>query len=205
MHGAKLGLEPRFRNRFGVLPPNGNAVIERGQGPCARRPQQDSMASVGMASVGWHRLILSNVLISPESEGPAGRYTLCRRSATAGSRPQLNFLRPAGPTHRDDVSETARTVSPHSGLSRIKGRRTGGRGPPSKDVSAHSGLDHEPVASAISCRSYWLLRTVRASSDGATHEWHCRASLDGATHEWHCMMRYRNNPTLLLLASQAAI
>ena len=40
MHRAKLGLEPRFRKRFGVLTPNGNAVNERGQGPCARRPQQ---------------------------------------------------------------------------------------------------------------------------------------------------------------------
>ncbi len=37
-------------------------------------------------------------------------------------------------------------MSPHSGLSRIKGFGTGGRGPPAKDVSAHSGLAHELIA-----------------------------------------------------------
>ena len=41
-------------------------------------------------------------------------------------------------------------MSPHSGLSRIKGKKTGGRGPPAKDVSAHSGLEHKPIASAKS-------------------------------------------------------
>ncbi len=107
--------------------------------PTASSP---TTAQGSMANVGWHRQIIANVLVSPESEGPAGRYTLCRRSATAGSRPQLNFLRPAGPTHRDGVSESARPVSPNSGLSRIKGKRTGGRGPPAMDVSAHSGLEH---------------------------------------------------------------
>jgi hypothetical protein len=53
--------------------------------------------------------------------------------------------RAKGPPKRDDIGEAARSVSPHLRLSRIQGGGTGGRGPPAKDVSAHSGLEHEPI------------------------------------------------------------
>jgi hypothetical protein len=54
----------------------------------------------------------------------------------------------------DDTGGAARSVSPRSGLSRNKGGGTGGRGPPAKDVSVHSGLEHEPITATMSGPSW---------------------------------------------------